>query len=253
MPEKFTGAHTLESGASFSVQMAGQPTRAVIVPAGDWYVGSGDASDLLAEIEGDLTVYPEFSGLAFALDSDGVVQITGGSGSFGTTITWGSFGTGIRDILRFSGTTTTFFASASAERTHLGGYYPSRSVIEDFEDDEHIGVQTTSDTAQRRGYTYSQPEGESLLLPCGDFPRTGSYNEYTALRSFIKDWCAQHKRYRYYRDATETAAFDVTTAPGGYLVRTADWSSVSRWSPIPRFEGWAKHWLHPLRQTEDSD
>lgn len=245
MAEKFTGAHTL-GAESFSVQMAGQPSRTVSIAADDWYV-----DDLLDEIESDLQAHAEFTSMTWTLDSSGVVQIAGGSGSFATTVTWGT-ATEVRDILRFSGTTEVFFETASAERTHLGGFYPSRSVIQDLEGDDHIAVQTRTDTAAY-GLYYAAFAGENLLVPAVGYPRSGSYTEYHALQSFITDWCAQSRRFRYYRDASETSAFDVTSAPNGYIVRKADLDSVRRWAPIPMVPDWYKYWVHPLRLIQASD
>lgn len=248
MAAKFTGCHELE-GVSFQIQNVGGagPVRTITIADGDWYVlGDATTGDLVQEIVDQVQAHAELAAFASSVSSDGVVSFTMDDD---TVITWTTSGESLRDLLRFSGSTTAFDAAGvSGARTHLGGLYPSSAIVTDLPDDEQLVSQSLVDSGDPQTHSYGTREATVWEMTIEGQPYTdAAYNEFHALASFIKDWCGAGRRFRYYRDASQTAAYAEVSNPNGYIVRVADAESVRRWHPVPLVGGWYAYWTQYLR------
>lgn len=237
------------SGVQFQAQEGANPTRTITIPDGWYYpLGDGSADDLLDTINDELASAGggELGDCVFEMSSTGVARID--DNGTPVTITWTSDGEGLRDLLRFSGATqVTTGTPVSAERVHLGGYYPVRCAVEDIEETTVLASQSEADDGSLENITYATRSGHRLVMQANEAsPYALAYNEYHALRSFVLDWAGQGRRFRWYRNASETAEYSAVSNPDGWQTFKAVLSSVRAWSPIPEQDGYYTRWIQSL-------
>lgn len=226
-------------------------THTVTLTNGHYHVyltGYPSGSDLLDELVTQVrAAHADFGNFDVTVDSEGFVQFEMGAGE-AATITWtggGAEGTELRDILRASGSTTSFSPTEKMDRTYLGGWYPQwfPTLVTDLPEYEERGTQSVSDQGNAQNTSHGERKRWRLEPRCKGFPYSSpAGNEWHAMRDFFRQ--AARYKFRYYRDTTETGAYSDSN-PDGYVDLILDKGSRG-WTPPPANGNFYRFWQKQL-------
>jgi len=226
------------SGAeSFTLTVAPAPPR-TITPAAAWYylLGDGSAADYLDEINDAAAVHAELAGFSATITATNLVKFELPAGC---VLTWGTAGTGIRDLLGFIG--TTMISDTIAPKSPQIRCDLTYLAIKETEEVEVLRSVAVTDTSLYVD-SYAEKTRRRVALRFDGQPRaTSALSEYKRLRSFFRFSLAPGRVFRYYPDVSvSTSVYNETTAPWGY--QTYKHESPSTFAPALTVPDWYQHW-----------
>jgi len=235
MSQKLTGRHNVESQTINVRNDTTMNSFNVVITDGDYFVIDDGAADDLITVVGQAIAFedPELSTFGISLNqTTGIVTVSDG-GSVGFTITWAS-AIAIRDILGFTGATTVIASggSTAAATSHLFGFYPSCTAIDDIQDRTPETAHLVPDNDSVQGIWFGDQVNHTLTLAFDGGPRKLVSAEWEQMDDFMLR-AMKGQTFRYYADVTVITAYVQVTNPDGFLQLVLDVVSAT-WAPRPR-------------------
>lgn len=221
-PTKFLGSIPVVSWSFDIDTTTPSASETVNLTDGDYYLSDdGGGDDLIAHLETKINAASVVvDTVAVAIDADGIITIQNTSDTTSYTITWTASGTTLRDVLRFSGSTTAF-SDTAATGSRAARYFahtdkPTRIDIPI--DSKRMDLSEADD-----GTISGVDAGPVVTRYLAQVRYTGPHRSTTAtgnleFRDFFATTIGAVRKFRWYPDATVTTPWVELTNPFGYHV-----------------------------------